>query len=230
MEYKSRLHPMLWVAALSVTAASTVAIGSMTGLLQAQAEQAPAVIETTKSVEKVEANAEISALPAAAGRHAVREEPIRLAQYSGGTSYGGIPVNRGTRADGTPVGSAPAPQAPRYAPPAQRCSDCGTVESVRAVTREGDGSGVGAVAGGVVGGALGNGVGQGHGRTLATIAGAVGGAMLGNKVEKDQKKTTVYESTIRMEDGSRRTVTSESHPAWQQGDTVQVDHGTVIPR
>lgn len=236
---KSALHPMVWVATISVTAASLVGIASMTGLISPRAAEAPVaqVAPATEAAKTEIPTAAVEPKPVAKveKRAVVRhEEPIQVAQYGGGSSYGGIPVNHGTRADGSPAGGYPAQT--QSAPPARvyssapRCNDCGTVESVRAVTKEGEGSGVGAVAGGVVGGALGNGVGQGNGRTLATIAGAVGGAVLGNKLEKDHKKVTVYESTIRMDDGSRRTVTNESRPAWQQGDAVQIDHGTVILR
>lgn len=242
---KPSLHPMVWVATISVTAASLVGIASMTGLISPHAAEAPSAkvaMAPATEAPKVEVPAVVETKPApvvekkaVAVQHREsrnQNEPVRVAQYGGG--YGGIPVNHGTRADGgSPGGNYEVqPQSPpaRVYSSSPRCNDCGTVESVRTVTKEGSGSGVGAVAGGVVGGALGNGVGQGNGRTLATIAGAVGGAMLGNKIEKDQKKVTVYESTIRMEDGSRRTVTTESRPAWQQGDAVQVDHGNVSLR
>ena len=82
----------------------------------------------------------------------------------------------------------------------------------------------------MLGGALGNGVGQGNGRTLATLAGAVGGAFFGNKIEKDRKAVTVYETTIHMEDGSRRTITTDARPTWREGDPVRMDQGNVIPR
>lgn len=92
------------------------------------------------------------------------------------------------------------------------CANCGTIESVTPIQRDGTGSGGGAIAGGVLGAVLGNQVGAGNGKTLATILGAVGGGFAGNTVEKKMKKETVYEVRVQMEDGSTRTV-EQSTPA-----------------
>jgi outer membrane lipoprotein SlyB len=95
------------------------------------------------------------------------------------------------------------------------CADCGTVQSVTAVERQGQVNGVpvgnttigiGTVAGGVIGGLLGNQVGNGNGKTLATVVGAAGGAYAGNAVEKNMKKVTVYDVRVRMDDGSVRNM------------------------
>ena len=95
------------------------------------------------------------------------------------------------------------------------CADCGTVQSVTAVERQGQVTGVpvgnttigiGTVAGGVIGGLLGNQVGNGNGKTLATVVGAAGGAYAGNTVEKNMKKVTVYDVRVRMDDGSMRNM------------------------
>ena len=98
------------------------------------------------------------------------------------------------------------------APSAPLCTVCGHVESVRTVQREQPTSGVGAVAGGVVGGVVGNQVGHGNGRTAATMLGAVGGGFLGNHIERRTHTLTRYEVTVRMDDGSRRTVETRSAP------------------
>jgi outer membrane lipoprotein SlyB len=101
----------------------------------------------------------------------------------------------------------PAQTAPVVVTQAPVCATCGTVESVTPVERRIDkGSGVGAVAGGVVGGVLGNQVGEGSGKTIATVLGAIGGGYAGNAIEKNVRKTTVYQIRVRMEDGSRRTL------------------------
>ncbi|HYW56605.1 MAG TPA: glycine zipper 2TM domain-containing protein [Polaromonas sp.] len=109
-------------------------------------------------------------------------------------------------------------QAPVLAPPAQKpivCVDCGTVEAVTPVQRQGEVNGVnvggttvglGTVAGGVVGGLLGNQVGGGNGKTAMTVLGAAGGAFAGNQIEKNMKKVTVYQVRVRMNDGSTRNV------------------------
>lgn len=105
--------------------------------------------------------------------------------------------------------------APAVVAKAAMCADCGTVQSVTAVERQGQVNGVavgnttigiGTVAGGVLGGVLGNQVGNGNGKTLATVLGAAGGAYAGNTVEKNMKKVTVYDVRVRMDDGSFRNM------------------------
>ncbi|GAB3478417.1 outer membrane lipoprotein [Polaromonas eurypsychrophila] len=104
-------------------------------------------------------------------------------------------------------------QAP--APKSVVCADCGTVEAVTPVQRQGQVNGVavgnttvglGTVAGGVIGGLLGNQVGGGNGKTAMTVIGAAGGAFAGNKIEENMKKVTVYQVRVRMNDGSTRNV------------------------
>jgi outer membrane lipoprotein SlyB len=107
------------------------------------------------------------------------------------------------------------------------CATCGTVESVTAVEVEGTGSGAGAIAGGVLGAVVGNQVGGGDGKTLATILGAVGGGIAGNVVEKNMKKVTQYNVTVRMEDGSHRTLRQTTPPA--VGSAVVVNGNSLQP-
>jgi outer membrane lipoprotein SlyB len=107
------------------------------------------------------------------------------------------------------------------------CHQCGTVESVQAVTQKGEGSGLGAVAGGVVGGALGSQVGKGDGRTAMTVLGAIGGGLAGNEVEKRAKAITHYRVTVKMEDGSQHVVDQAQPPAI--GQRVRVDGQTLQP-
>ena len=128
------------------------------------------------------------------------------------------------------VGVAPAASpypAPVPVAVAQICGNCGAVESVTPIERttKPDGPGVGAVAGGVAGAVLGNQVGQGNGRTLATIIGAVGGGFAGNAIEKNVRKETVYQVSVRMEDGSRRTVEVAQPPS--VGSKVTVDGSSI---
>jgi outer membrane lipoprotein SlyB len=107
----------------------------------------------------------------------------------------------------------------------QKCTDCGQVQSIRYVEEEGRGSGVGAIAGGVVGGVLGHQLGSGRGNTAATIAGAAGGAYLGNKVEKDRKKTSQWVVTLRMDGGETRSFTYGSKPTVKEGERVKLVDG-----
>lgn len=121
----------------------------------------------------------------------------------------------------------PAARTDRVASTAPSCADCGVVESVTAVKRKGEGSGVGAVAGTVVGGAVGNQFGKGDGRTAMTVLGAIGGAVAGHEVEKQVKATTVYVVKVRTDGGELRTVEQASAPA--VGARVKVEGKTLKP-
>jgi outer membrane lipoprotein SlyB len=127
--------------------------------------------------------------------------------------------------DVTVASNAPAPQPVAAVPAKAVCANCGTVEAVTPVVREGKGSGVGIVAGGIAGAVLGNQVGQGNGRTAATVLGAVGGGWAGNKIEKHVKKDTVYAVRVRMEDGSIRNMQQATAPG--VGAQVTVDGNTL---
>jgi outer membrane lipoprotein SlyB len=103
----------------------------------------------------------------------------------------------------------PAPEPIRVA---AACSYCGVVESVDAVQRKGQGTGVGVVAGGVLGAAVGNQVGHGNGRAAMTVLGAVGGGLAGNEVEKRARAETVYQVRIKFDDGTVRTIEQATAP------------------
>ncbi|MFM9915860.1 MAG: glycine zipper 2TM domain-containing protein [Rhizobacter sp.] len=101
------------------------------------------------------------------------------------------------------------------------------VMAVQQVTRTGSSSGVGAVVGGVLGGVLGNQFGSGSGRTVATLAGVAGGAYVGNNVEKNNNSTSGWETTVKFDDGSRRTIRHAGAPTWSVGQRVVIDNGTI---
>jgi len=117
--------------------------------------------------------------------------------------------------------------APRAAPPAAVCRECGVVESVQAVTRKGEASGLGAVAGGVIGAAVGNQMGKGNGRDAMTVIGAVGGGVAGHEIEKRAKSTTVHVVKVRMDDGSLRTI--EQAASARTGERVIVEGSKMRP-
>jgi outer membrane lipoprotein SlyB len=108
------------------------------------------------------------------------------------------------------------------------CSYCGVVESVQAVQRKGQGTGIGAVAGGVLGAAVANQVGHGNGRAAMTVLGAVGGGLAGNEVEKRARSETVFEVRIRFDDGSVRTLEETSAPKVGARVEVQGDKITTV--
>lgn len=125
------------------------------------------------------------------------------------------------------VQPAPAPTPVVVAQPAAKtvCSACGVVESVTPVVRKGQASAVGSIAGGVLGAVIGNQVGQGSGKTVATVLGGVGGVLAGREIEKNVKKTTVYNVQVRMEDGSLRSF--EQATSMAVGTKVTVEAGSL---
>jgi outer membrane lipoprotein SlyB len=110
------------------------------------------------------------------------------------------------------------------------CASCGTVESIRTVELKGNPTGVGAVAGGLTGAVVGNQIGRGNGNTAMTILGAAGGALAGNEIEKNVKRHYSYRVTVRMDDGSFRTVSQSNAPSVAVGAHVRVVNGAVIAR
>lgn len=142
----------------------------------------------------------------------------------------GQPVPEKAAATETRAADKPAQKlaaAPRAAAPAPVCRECGVVESVQAVTRKGEASGLGAVAGGVLGAAVGNQMGKGNGRDAMTVIGAVGGGVAGHEIEKRAKSTTVHVVKVRMDDGSLRTI--EQSAAARTGDRVIVEGNKMRP-
>jgi len=225
-------HPLMMVAAISVTVAALAAIGVMTGLLPGssseKAEVAPASV----------AQSPAPATPAAVVSVSASETPAVAAQRTE-PAPAKPPVKRSNPVTATKTASSdgmPPPVPAEYRVPAGSpppappiCRECGTIESVREVAQQGQGTGLGAVAGGVLGGVLGHQVGSGRGNDLATVVGAVGGAVAGHQVEKSQRKTVRYEITVRMDDGTMQTISAESQPSWRGGERVKVANGIATP-
>ncbi len=102
------------------------------------------------------------------------------------------------------------------------CKNCGVVESVVAVKKKGQATGAGAVVGGVLGGVVGHQMGGGSGKDAMTVIGAIGGGVAGHEAEKQIRAETVYQVNLRMDDGTKRTVTLASAPV-AKGDRVAVE-------
>ncbi|MCX7143376.1 MAG: glycine zipper 2TM domain-containing protein [Proteobacteria bacterium] len=113
---------------------------------------------------------------------------------------------------------------------ADPCSSCGTVQSIRSIERKGDATGLGAAAGGVTGAVIGSQIGRGHGNTAMTILGAAGGALAGNEIEKNVKKHYSYHVTMRMDDGTFRTVSQSTAPTVAVGSRVRIANGILVER
>lgn len=235
-----KLHPVLWVAAVSMTVFSLVGIGAITG-----------VIPTGSAQDKAAREALATAAPAALSHAAASpqvalsspaEKPIEPAPAAFAEE---TPVAR--KSAPKPVAHAPKPRpapAPvaQYSPPepareaapmpppapvAVVCHDCGVVEAVVESEQRGEGSGLGAVAGGVIGGLLGHQVGGGRGKDIATVVGAVAGGVAGNNVERNVKKTPRWEVVVRFNDGTTRSFNQSTPPAWRAGDKVKLVNGVL---
>ena len=110
----------------------------------------------------------------------------------------------------------------------ETCMDCGVVVAVRQSEKKGEGTGVGAVVGGVAGAVLGREIADG--RDAGTLLGAAGGAVAGHQIERHARTTKRFHVDVRMENGTVRTVTSDTPPGWKSGDRVRLQSGKLLAR
>jgi len=225
----SPTHPLLLVAAASVTILSLAGVGTLAGWLPGPGAHSAEPAKLASVAPVAPATAPISIQQTVT----VPQEKTKPAAAKSGER---APVSA-RRAAPLPVAStAPfaVPPAPTYtssansAPLPPICRDCGVVQAVNEVSVEPKGSGGGAVAGGVVGGIIGNQIGKGATRDIATVLGAVGGAYAGNHIEKSNKESKRYDVVVRFEDGSTRTFSSDSPPTWHRGDRVRLQNDGLI--
>ena len=207
MDAQRRTHPIIIVAAGTVSLFSLVGIGAVMGWI-------PTSVGNQNSTSAVVAQAPEQAQPEPAKpaeRHA-QPKPVAKSQ---------APHRAVQEAVATPP-PQPAPVAV-----AAICRECAVIEEVRTVEKAGQASGVGAVGGAVVGGILGHQVGSGRGKDLATVLGALGGGLGGNQIEKNVKKETEYQIVVRYDDGSKGLFTQATLPGWHKGDKVKVINGAI---
>jgi len=107
-------------------------------------------------------------------------------------------------------------------------NNCGVVTAVKATEVKGKGSGLGLIGGAVIGGLVGNQVGKGTGNTIATVGGAVAGGYAGNEVEKHVKKSTVYKTTVKLDNGTTKELTVSEK--FEVGTKVIVEGKTLKAR
>jgi len=155
------------------------------------------------------------------------------------TSRAGDPVAQQAPAEpaSQPGPVTPAAKPKAVAPAAKQqaaapCASCGVIQSIHAVEVKGKTTGIGAVAGGVAGGLVGNAIGGGHGvgNAVLTVGGAAGGAFAGDAIEGHVKKQTVWRVTVRLDDGSVRTLQQSAQPPFAIGDRVRIVDGKGIER
>lgn len=194
-------HSMMWIAGIAITLFCAAGIAAIMGWIPtSMGRSGDVVVPAAVSDAKTG-----TGKPVAPKSHtATSTAPARVASAA--------PVAQ----------AAPQPVAPRA-----MCMDCGVIESSREVDVKGATTGLGAVGGAVVGGVLGNQVGSGRGNQVATVIGAVGGVVVGNEVERRVKTTKAYEITVRMEDGTSRTIQQASAPTWRAGDRVKIVDGAI---
>lgn len=185
------------------------------------ASQVP-FVATTPSVPVANDNGpapvtEAAVPPPVAPTHHARQRTVPSANSEGGTA-GNSNGNNGSTASGEANGSGQRAVA-------SVCTNCGVVESANVAKVKGEGTGLGAVAGGVLGGVVGNRFGAGNGKAAMTVLGAVGGGLAGHEVEKRVRGHEVYDVSVRMEDGSTRTIEQATAPAI--GSHVVVDGQTL---
>ncbi|MGB7541388.1 MAG: glycine zipper 2TM domain-containing protein [Burkholderiales bacterium] len=208
-------HPLLIIAAIAVTLFSLVGIGAMLGWIPISTggqsgATPPAPVAPAPAQPEASAPVAERAMPA--------PKPVKKA------------ASKHDRAPTPPAQMAEAmnpPPPPPSAAPVIICNECGVIESVGEIKKEGQGSGVGAVGGAVVGGVVGHQLGNGRGRDVMTVLGALGGAVAGNKIEKNAKTSSEYRITVRFNDGTTRLYPSATPPTWHIGDKVKVINGVI---
>jgi uncharacterized protein YcfJ len=165
----TRIHPLMAVAALSLTMVSLVGAASIAGLLpnsRAAGNDVPVPVAASVAPAIPAPAAQVT--PAAQVVQAAPvQQPRQIVEHRTVVHHTYAPAKPTVRND--EIAQAPVQQAPAPAPVAQN-------------------SPVGIGLGAVVGGLIGNQVGGGKGRTLATIAGVVGGGYVGNEIAKKNQQ------------------------------------------
>ena len=220
-----KLHPLLTVAAISLTVFSAVGVAAITGLIphsKGSAKDAAAVAALEAPAAQTAPAPVIYSEPAPAPKPVkkavVRKStPMVPAKPVETVAYNEFPQ--------TPV--VQAPQAVEAPKPVIKPGLHGVVESVREVEVKGDAKGVGAVGGGVAGAVLGHNIGNNN--KIVTVLGAAGGALLGNQIEKKVRTEKVWEMSVRYDDGTTQSFQSKEQPFWHQGARVRFYEGKLQP-
>ena len=233
---KPRLHPLMTAAAISVTVFSAVGVGAITGLLPTShsttKEAAPLVQESPVAREPQAAAAVEPAMPAAPAASTTVAPALKPVKKHVAHKAAPKPVASAEPAYAPEVLAAnvpPPPPAPVEAARPAIDPSLGVVQSVKEVTHEAKSNGVGPIVGGIAGAVLGNQVGHGMGKNIATVLGAAGGAYAGKEIEQRQRATKSWEITVRLDDGSYKTIESSSAPFWHGGERVRLVNGALQP-
>lgn len=87
----------------------------------------------------------------------------------------------------------------------------------------------GSIAGALIGAGLGSLVGGGSGQTIATGVGAVVGSSAGGMAGSKADAITVWDVSIRFDDGIDRVVRTEQPPNFRPGARVRVSNNQIQP-
>ena len=236
---RPRLHPLLTAAAISVTVFSAVGIGALTGLLPSTRGFSPepaavsAALPVPQPALPAAAPAPVTSMPAAPAStpSAPLAKPARKHVVAHAAPQPpAAPTAYGPEAPQLAQAAVPPPPpAPLETSRPVVQGSLSVVESVKEVTQPGETTGLGPVAGGVAGAIVGNQFGHGSGRSIMTLLGAAGGAFAGKEIEKQARGTKRWDITVRLEDGSYRTVPSTVEPFWHAGDRVRLVDGRLQP-
>ncbi|HUQ25326.1 MAG TPA: glycine zipper 2TM domain-containing protein [Burkholderiales bacterium] len=219
---KTRLHPLLTAAAISLTVFSAVGIAALTGVLpNSRGSSEPVSViapEVQKPIEHAVAMPAPIAPVAPAAKPKARPRPV--ARHAAPVA----PIAQAPQAAEAP----PAYEAPKSAPLPAQLGVGGVIESVQEIEKKGENPIAGPVLGGIAGAVLGHQFGEGRGKTVATAVGAGAGILGGKVIEQKVRTTKHWQVTVRLDDGSTKTVSSESQPAWHAGERVRVVDGQIL--
>jgi outer membrane lipoprotein SlyB len=216
------LHPLLTVAAVSLTVFSAVGVAAITGLIPNS--KGSAKEETPVAALEAPA-AKVEPVQAPVVQPAPKPKPVIKKAAPKPVTYNDFPATVAQAP--APVIAPPPATAVETPKPEVKPGVLGTVQSVREVEEKGDAKGVGAVGGGALGAVLGHNIGKNN--KLVTILGAAGGAVLGHQIEKKARTEKVWEMTVRYDDGTSQVFKSEQQPFWQQGNRVRYHDGKLQP-
>ena len=217
----TRVHPVVVTAAISVIMLSAVGVGVMTG----------SIPSSFSKHDPIAANENRGAAPEDNATAEIRAAENKVLDPTKSETAKREQTNAAQRKVAAPAKTAePRKVAAAESAPtsAKLCETCGTVTAVEEVKEQGEGTGVGAVGGGVAGAVIGNQIGDGTTRKIATIAGAAAGAYGGHQAEKYIRSTSRYDVTVRMDDGTYRTISEKTDPALRPGDEVKVENGALV--
>jgi len=214
-----RLHPLLLLAAVSLTVFSAVGVAALTGLI-------PHSKGSVNESAPVAAAPVTEPAPAPAPEAVPAPQPVKKHVAKAHAAARPVPQIASTEFPAMTPPPPPLAQA-EVQKPVVKPGLLGTVAAVREVEQKGDAKGVGAVGGGLAGAVLGHNIGD-HNK-LVTVLGAAGGAFLGNQIEKQARATKHWELTVRYDDGATQTFNSDAQPFWHQGDRVRLYEGKLQP-